>query len=190
MRRTFILISSVAAVALLGVTTIDAQRARPGGQGQRAALGARGAQGAPMLARGGRGQGFVQGARGARGPAFAQGGRAGRGGPGGRAGLDLTDAQRDALRDLQQSTRDQSAPLADELGTTRRALTRAILADERDDAAVQALAAKVAALDQQLAAIHLSSELARADVLTAEQRQTLRTRDGQGRRGGRGGPGR
>jgi Spy/CpxP family protein refolding chaperone len=121
----------------------------------------------------------MQAGRRGGGPGFMGAGIAG--------GLDLTEAQRDALADLQRGTRDQSAALADELTTARHALHRAIFADARKDAEVADLATKVGTLEQQLQAIRLKSEIATADLLTAEQKEIVRTRPARGPgRGGRG----
>lgn len=179
MRKIIILTSGVAAALVLGVTVVDAQRPRGADRPDR-----------PAVAQ-----------RGERGPAFAQGGRFGRGGPGlqGRRGggpafggilgaargLELTDDQRASIDDVARGTRDQAAPVADELQVARRALHRAVFADARDEAEVNELAAQVASLEQQLHAIHLKAELAAADVLTPDQKEIVRTRPQRGP-GGRG----
>ena len=133
----------------------------------------------PGAGRGGQMQGQRRGA----GPA---GSAVRRGAGGGLAALDLTDEQRVTITNLQRTTRDQAAPLQDELVFTRKALHRALFADERDDATVANLAAKASALEKQLADLHLKQATAMADVLTAEQRETMRLRQGRGRGAGRG----
>lgn len=90
------------------------------------------------------------------------------------AGLALNDDQRQKVRDTQRSTRDQAAPLEDELLFTRRALHREIYADKRDNTKVTALAAKVAGLEKQLSDIHIKQAMAVADLLTPRQRETMR----------------
>jgi Spy/CpxP family protein refolding chaperone len=136
--------------------------------------------------RGGRG---VQ-AAGRRAGAGQVGPRMGRRGGGGLAGLDLTDEQRATITDLQRATHDQAAPLQDELAFARRTLHRELFADARDDATIASLAKQVAALDQQLADLHLKQATAMAGLLTPEQRETMRLREGRGRGHGAGPAGR
>jgi Spy/CpxP family protein refolding chaperone len=189
MRRLIILSSSVAVAALLGITVLDAQRPRGGDPaGRQAAVDQRGDRQGPASMRGGRGdRGRMAGPAGQAGrrggPAFGPGLRLG-------PGLELTDEQREAVQAAERSARDASAPVADELQVARRALHRAVFADTRDDAAVGELAAKVAALENQLAALHLTSQVALADLLTDEQKQAVRTRTGRGPGGAARGPGR
>ncbi len=151
----------------------------------------------------GRGNGQGPGAGQQLGPGAGRGGEMQRGrrgggpaGPGARRGgglaaLDLTDEQRVAITGLQRATRDESAPLQDELTYTRQTLRRALFADERDDAVVANLSTKVSALEKQLADLHVKQAMAMADVLTPQQRETMRLADGRGpgRFAGRG-PGR
>jgi Spy/CpxP family protein refolding chaperone len=139
------------------------------GPGQQ--LGPQAGRGGPMMGRG-RGQGL-----GPQGPA------AGRGR--GVAALDLTDDQRAKITDLQRATRDQAAPLEDELAFTRKTLNRELFADKRDTAKVTTLTAKIATLEKQLADLHVKNAMAVADLLTPKQRETMRLMEG--RRGGPGG---
>lgn len=135
-------------------------------------------RGGPMMGRG-RGQGV--------GP------RAGRpGGRGGFAALDLTDAQRTKINDVQRATRDQAAPTEDELEFTQKTLQRELFADKRDNTRIGTLTTKVAALQKQLADLHVKTMTAVADLLTPEQRETMRLREGRVGGAGRGagaGPG-
>jgi Spy/CpxP family protein refolding chaperone len=176
MRKLIMFTSGVAVVAVLGVAVVEAQRPGRNAAAGQAQVGPRGGARGPAFAQG---RGGMQAGRRGGGPGFMGAGIAG--------GLDLTEAQRDALVDLQRGTRDQSAALADELTTARHALHRAIFADARNDAEVADLAAKVGTLEQQLQAIRLKSEIATADLLTAEQKEIVRTRPARGPgRGGRG----
>lgn len=166
---------------------------------------------APAQGQMGPGRGLGQG-RGSRpgqqlGPGQQRGQRAGRGGQragrgrgagparrgagGGLAALDLTDDQRATITGLQSTARDQAAPLQDELTFARKTLHRALFADTRDDAQIANLVDQVAALEQQLADLKVQGATAVADVLTAEQRETMRLTDGRhrGRVAGRGGRG-
>lgn len=183
MRKVIILTSGVAAALVMGVgvVALDAQRGRGGdGQARPAIEQAQRGQRGPAFGRNGRfGRGQDGPIAGRRGP--------GRGGPAGFGpGLELTEDQQATLQDLRVSARDQSAPIADELRTAKNALHRAVYADESDNAAVSELAAKVASLEQQLAALHLANEQAIADVLTAEQKEIVRTRGVRGPRRGAG----
>jgi Spy/CpxP family protein refolding chaperone len=90
------------------------------------------------------------------------------------AGLGLNDEQREKVRDVQRATRDQAAPIEDELLFTRRSLHRELYADKRDNAKVTALAAKIAGLEKQLSDIHIKQAMAVADLLTPRQRETMR----------------
>jgi len=182
MRKIIILTSGVAAALVLGVTVVDAQRPRAADRPDRPAVAQRGDRG-PAFAQGGR---FGRFARGGPGLQGRRGGGPAFGGILGAArGLELTDDQRASIEDVARGTRDQAAPIADELQVARRALHRAVFADTRDETAVNELAAQVASLEQQLAAIHLKAELATADVLTADQKAIVRTRPQRGP-GGRG----
>ena len=126
-----------------------------------------------------------------RGPAFrlnqgpGQGrGPMARGGFG--AGLDLTDEQRTKIEALHKTARDQSDAIADELEFARQTLHRETFADTRDKGKISELAAKVSALEKQLFDIRLETQTGVADLLTAEQRATMRTREGRGAGPGRG----
>lgn len=195
MRRFTLLLTGVSVAVLLGIATVDAQRP-PRAQARNPA----------GIAQPGAGPGFQLGpmGRGARGRGWAAAPR-GRGGPGGGpglgrgrglgAGLELTDEQRNAIQDLHLAARDESAEAADALQSAQHALHRAVFADERDDAEVAELTGQVAALRQQLADARLKTQMAVADLLTAEQKELMRTRPqgrGQGLRQGFGqgrGPG-
>ena len=112
----------------------------------------------------------------------------------GPAALDLTQEQRTQITDLQRAARDQAAPLEDELVFARRTLHRELFADARDNAQVSNLSEKIATLERQLADLRTTATVAMADLLTPEQRETMRLmgdrRGGLGRGPGRPGVGR
>ncbi len=120
-----------------------------------------------------------------RGPAFGPGfGGPGRGMGGGVMALNLSDEQRTKIAALHRTGRERSEPLRKELETARDALHQELYADARDARKLGELSARVAALEQQLADVHLRTAAGVADLLTAEQRATLRDRHGRGGRGG------
>jgi Spy/CpxP family protein refolding chaperone len=196
--RLFSIGGAVAAIALTSVFAV-AQGGRPQGQpGERPSVQAD--RPGPREQIDGRGE-MGPRSRGPRGGAFGPGPRDGNPGAlGPRRGfpaLDLTEDQRTAITSLERASRDQAAPLQDELQFTRRTLHRELFADKRDNGKVSGLAAKIATLEKQLADIRIKSTTAMADLLTPEQRETLRAAEGGrggggfGRgpgRGGRGGP--
>jgi Spy/CpxP family protein refolding chaperone len=124
-----------------------------------------------------------------RGGVGRQGLGAGGRGVGGFAALDLTEDQRAKVEDLHRAGRDQAGPIQDELDLAHKTLHRELFADNRDAAKVSTLTAKIASLQRQLADLHVRTASSVADVLTAEQRETMRLRDGRGGGMGRG-PGR
>ena len=128
----------------------------------------------------GRGPGMMGG----RGMAMAGRGQGMRGGgPGaGLAALKLTDEQRTKVTDLHRAERDKAAPVLDELQLARKSLQRELFADKRDAGRVRDLASTIAKLEQRLSDLHISTATSVADLLTAEQRETMRLHDG--RRGG------
>jgi Spy/CpxP family protein refolding chaperone len=172
MRKLIILTSSVAAVALLGITVVDAQRPARGRQAERPAVGAQAERQGPAFDRGRVGRmGGPEGRHGGAGPMLGR-------------GLELTEEQQAAVQAARVTSRDQSAPVADELQVARRALHRAVFADEVNESEVNEHAAQVGTLEGQLSALRLQSELAVSAILTTEQKAIARTQQG------RGGPGR
>lgn len=125
----------------------------------------------------GRGPGMAgRGAQAPRGPQAGRGGPFGRGPGAGLRALALTDDQRTKVTDLHRAERDQAAPIHDELDVARNALHRALFADNRDAGGISNLSATIATLEKQLADLHVQTATAVADVLTAEQRETMRLR--------------
>jgi Spy/CpxP family protein refolding chaperone len=107
-------------------------------------------------------------------------------------GLKLTDEQRQQARDVLLKSRDESAPLVDQLQLARKDLRREIFADKRDGGRLKDLSAKVEALQKQVAEIRLKARTSIAGLLTPEQRQQMRAAPmrpvGAGPRGRRAGP--
>jgi len=176
MRTRFVVVGLAAAALIGGAAVIHAQR--PVGPGQlgpgrpEAAIGQRFGRGGPGAGpmRGGRGFGPMRGGPG-MGPEF------GRGVPGGFFRIpDLTTEQRDRIRDITDEARKASDGVMENVRAAEKDLHLAVLADTRDAAKVAELGAKVSALRQQIFDAHLKTQLAIADVLTAEQRQALRDR--------------
>jgi Spy/CpxP family protein refolding chaperone len=152
------------------------------GRGLGPAQGRGRAQG--MLGRGqglGRGQAMLgrgQGRMG-RGPAMQGRGPAaqGRGAGAGLAALNLTDDQRAKITDLHRGERDQAAALQDQLEVARKALHRELFADKRDSGRINDLSGSIAKLERQLGDLHIRTASAVADLLTPEQRETMRLHD-------------
>jgi len=109
-------------------------------------------------------------------------------------GLDLTQAQRDQLKTLAQTARDQNAPIFEKLRTLERALQTELLADAPDQGKIDQLKTDLGLAQQEALGARIAMDLKMGQILTAEQRQTLRDRlakaptGPRGRRGwGRGG---
>ena len=167
----------------------------PAGQGQMGQMGpgpaqrGRGVQqgpGVPQQPGGGRGRGMN-----GQGPGMGPGGP-GRGALGPLGALDLTEDQRAAITDLQRASRDQAAPLENELEFVQKSLHRELFADKRDSGKITSLSARVSALQKQLADVHVKTATSVSDLLTETQRETMRLGGGREGRMGRGGgePGR
>lgn len=117
------------------------------------------------------------------------------GGPGGRGGgpmgllpplppdLNLTDAQREQIRALAQSHRDEWKALADRAQPAHDALLAAITADTVNDGLIREKSAEVAAVeaDMNVARARVHAEV--AQILTADQRAKLQDLRLHARRG-------
>lgn len=136
---------------------------------------------------GARGRGMAMGRGRGNGPQGPGAGR--RAGPGELAGLDLTADQRGTIEQLHRAARDQGAPFEDELQFTQKTLHRELFADKRDASKIAALQTRISALEKQLADLRIKTATGVADVLTAEQRETMRLVDGRAGGPGRGRPG-
>lgn len=128
---------------------------------------------------GGRGGPFGRGGRGPGGPGMP--GRPGgpMGGPGDVLGpmmlgrLDLSDAQREQVRTIVESHRDELRELGERGMHARQALEAAVMANVFDEAAIRAAAAEVGVVeaDMAVARARISAEV--HQVLTAEQQAKL-----------------
>jgi Spy/CpxP family protein refolding chaperone len=120
----------------------------------------------------GRGPGGPDGPGGLRGP----------GGPMGmlpRLGRDinLTDAQRDQIKAIAESHKADWNALADRARTARIALNDTVTADSIDEALIRQKSSEVAAVDADIAVARARAYAAVVQILTAEQKAKLKTRD-------------
>jgi Spy/CpxP family protein refolding chaperone len=88
--------------------------------------------------------------------------------------LELSDAQKDQLKAIAAAHRDEFRALAERASTARQALTQAVMADPVNDAAIQQASAGLAAVESDLAvaAAHVRAEM--FQVLTDDQKATLK----------------
>ena len=160
-------------------------------------LSARNDQGAgqdPAGQGGRRGAGMMgQGMMGPGGPGM----RGGPGGPFGRAGfplrgLDLTDAQRQQVRTIMESHRDEQKAIGDRMQAARKALHEAIAAELFDEGAIRAKAAELGAVEADAAVLQARIHAEIFTILTPEQvtkAKELRTQMENRMKDGRGGRG-
>jgi protein CpxP len=137
-------------------------------------------------------------------------GRGGPGGPGGRGGpmgpdgplgmlrmlgprLNLTDAQKEQVKNIAESRRDEWKALGDRARTAHEALHGAITADSVDEALIRQRSAEVAAVEADLAVAQARTHAEVFQILTAEQKEQVKAfqadaknRMEQRRQGGRG----
>jgi periplasmic protein CpxP/Spy len=108
--------------------------------------------------------------------------------------LQLTDAQRDQVRTIAQSHRDEWKALFDRVRTARQALHEAMTADSVNDAAIREKSAEVAAVEADLAVARAHGHAEVLQILTAEQKAKLKElqarRHERAKRGPAGAPGR
>jgi protein CpxP len=173
---------SVITAAIGFATTV--QLAARNGQG--------GAQQDPAAQGGRRGAGMMgQGMMGPGGPGM-------RGGPGGRGGMfgaglrgiDLTDAQREQVRAIMESHRDEQKAIGDRMQAARKALHEAIAADAVDEGAIRAKAGEIGAVEADAAVLQAKIRAEVFGILTPEQaakakafrsQMEQRMKDGRGR---------
>jgi protein CpxP len=161
-RGLFVLAGVAVLTAAIGFATTVQLSARnsqaagqdPAGQGPR--------RGAGMM-----GQGMM-------GP----GGPGMRGGPGGGPGgmfgpelraLDLTDAQRQQVRTIMESHRDEQKAIGDRMQAARKALQAAVTADAVDEGVIRAAAVELGAVEGDAAVLHAKIRAEVFTILTPEQ---------------------
>jgi Spy/CpxP family protein refolding chaperone len=178
MRKRLVTIGAACVLALSGIAAVSAQRGGPGA-GRPEGAPPQGAQAPDGERRGGPGGPAQRGGPGIAGPRSMFG-----------PGIDLTDAQLEKLTAIMRTARDQSAPLRDELEFTRRTLHRESFADKRDASKIALLSSKVVDLEKQLLDLNVKSQASIADLLTPEQRSSVRASGAAFGAMGPGGPGR
>ena len=123
------------------------------------------------------------------------GGPGRRGGPGGMfgaglRGIDLTDAQREQVRAIMESHRDEQKAIGDRMQAARKALHEAVAADVFDENAIRAKAAEVGAVEADAAVLQAKIRGEVFALLTPEQAKKAkelrsemenRMKDGRGR---------
>jgi protein CpxP len=119
-------------------------------------------------------------AQSAEGPG-AHGPRGPRGGPGGRMefglrGIELTDAQRQQVQTIMASHRDELQQVGEKVREAHRAFAQATSAETIDEAAIRTASTVVASAmaDEGILRARIRSEV--NGILTAEQREQLKTR--------------
>jgi protein CpxP len=132
-----------------------------------------------------------RGMMGPGGPGF-RGGPGGPFGMGGFAlrGLDLTDAQREQVKAIMESHRDEQKAIGARMQAARKALHEAIAADAFDETAVRAKAAEIGAVEADAAVLQARIKGEISAILTPEQLKKAkelrgemenRMKDGRGR---------
>lgn len=118
-----------------------------------------------------RGPGMMgRGMMGPGGPGF----RGGPGGPFGMGGfmlrgLDLTDAQREQVKAIMESHRDEQTAIGDRMQAARKALHEAIAADTLDEASIRTKAAEIGAVEADAAVLQAKIKSEVSAILTPEQ---------------------
>jgi Spy/CpxP family protein refolding chaperone len=121
-----------------------------------------------------------------RGPGGPGGpdGPGGFGGPGGPMGMlprlgreiALTDAQRDQIKAIAESHKDDWKALADRARTARMALNDAVTADSINETLIRQKSSEVAAVDADMAVARARTRAELFQILTAEQRAKVKER--------------
>ena len=128
---------------------------------------------------------FAQGGAGRGAGAFGPGGPGGPGGRGFAAGfalgqLDLSDAQKQQVRDIMQRHRQQSQPVMDRLQQAMQAQRAAINAVPVNEAAVRQAAAALAAVEADMAVDQARMHADIFSLLTVEQQEKAKQLEAQG----------
>jgi periplasmic protein CpxP/Spy len=88
--------------------------------------------------------------------------------------LQLTDSQRDQVRAIGLSHRDEWKALADRARTAHEALMAAVTADGVDETLIRAKSADVAAVDADMAVARARAHAEFVQILTADQKTKLK----------------
>ena len=111
-----------------------------------------------------------------------------RGGPGGPMGalgpmlaghLNLTDAQKDQLKGIMDSHRDELTGLGDRAMKARQTLQTAVMADAVDEGLIRTRAADLATIESDLAVAHARIHADVFRILTPEQQAQAREAQAQ-----------
>jgi Spy/CpxP family protein refolding chaperone len=89
--------------------------------------------------------------------------------------LGLTDAQKDQIKAIAQSHKDEWKALADRERTAHQALEAAITADTLDDALIRQKSAEASAVDADAAVARAHAHAEVVQILTADQKTQLKT---------------
>ena len=108
----------------------------------------------------------------------------GPGGPGGPMGmlpmlgrqLDLTDAQKDQIKAIADSHKEDWKALGDRARAAHMALNQAVMAETVDEALIRQKSAEAAAVDADLAVARARTHAEVFQILTAEQKAQLKER--------------
>lgn len=127
------------------------------------------------------GQGQAEGRRGPGGPGGRFGGPGGPGGFGlpGLRELDLTDAQQEQIRTIQQSHRDEVRAIAERTHTAQRAIDQAANGTTVDEATIRSQSTVLASAIADGAILRAKVNAEIFNLLTAEQQQKLNERRAQ-----------
>jgi Spy/CpxP family protein refolding chaperone len=106
------------------------------------------------------------------------------GGPGGPMGMlpmlgrdiDLTDAQKDQIKTIAESHKDEWKALADRARTARGSLADAVTADTINEALIRQKSADVALVDADMAVARAKAHAEVWQILTADQKAKLKER--------------
>jgi Spy/CpxP family protein refolding chaperone len=88
--------------------------------------------------------------------------------------LDLSDQQREQIRAIHESHREETMPMMDALGEARRELENVIHAEPFDEGAIRAAAGQVASIESDLAVRRALIAGETRQVLTPDQAQKAR----------------
>ena len=123
-------------------------------------------------------------------PTFRSGGRGGPGrwgGPGGPMGMlpmfgreiGLTDTQRDQIKAIADSHKDEWQAIGDRARKAHEALNAAVTADTIDDGLIRQKSAEVAAVDADMAVARAHAHAEVFQILTADQKAQIKKRQAE-----------